>query len=320
MESQRLEETTIHDTISIINVQGSVPMDATILLILSISFAVINNLLLHGFNNKGLRGIGDVLLFNAFVSAVWLVILIVFNWGEKISASAWLWGAVYGSVMSAFLLCKMQAMATGPVSITSFIGCSSLLISTAFGILYFHEKVSVVQTVGVGCLLVALFLTVSKSRKNSEQQAKVEKSWSIWCVLFFLCSGATGIIFKLHQSSGEREAVNQMMLAAAVTSTALFLIFSLLVQRKIDKTLPRIPPHAWIFVIACGIVSCGYNRMNISLSGMLPSILFFPLFNGLVILLASLLAAALFREKITKRQMLGIIIGLGALLMVSGGG
>ena len=295
-------------------------MSVTTLLALSISFAVGNNLLLHGFNNKGLRGMGDVLLFNAMVSAVWIVILSVFNRGAKISSSAWLWGIAYGSVMSAFLLCKMQAMATGPVSITSFIGCSSLLISTAFGILYFHETVSVIQIVGVVCLLLALFLTVSKSNSNADQKVKVEKSWSLWCVLFFLCSGATGIIFKLHQSSAERETVNQMMLAAAVTSTVLFFASSLIVQRKTDKTLPHIPAQAWIFVLACGIVSCGYNRLNISLSGMLPSILFFPLFNGSVILLASILAAVLFREKIAKRQMIGILIGLIALLMVSGDG
>lgn len=288
------------------------------LLSISILFAVVNNLLLHGINNKWFRGMGDTLFFNALVSVVWLVILLAMNAGMKISAQSWLWGIGYGSIMSAFLLCKMQAMATGPVSVTSFIGCSSLLISTAFGVMYFHEKVSIIQITGVIFLIFALFLTVFKPSKNQAEQEKSEKSWFLWCFLFFICSGITGIVFKLHQSSQARDEVNRMMLAAAITSIVLFLVLSLIVQRKKDKTLPRIPAPAYIFVIACGIVSCGYNRLNISLSGLIPSIVFFPVFNGSVIFLASLFAAILFREKITKRQMTGIIIGIAALLMASG--
>ena len=220
--------------------------------------------------------------------------------------------------MSAFLLCKMQALATGPVSITSFIGCSSLLLSTGFGIIYFNEHISAIQVIGVVFLLIALFLTIFKTTQGAPVDGKPEKIWPIWSALFFACSAATGIIFKLHQSSPVRNEVNQMMLAAAVTSTVLFLVSSLIVQFRTDKTMPRIAPAVWLSVIACGIVSCGYNRLNISLSGMLPSIIFFPVFNGSVILFASLLAALLFREKITKRQMIGIGIGIISLVMVSG--
>lgn len=119
-------------------------MSAAVLLTISISFAVINNLLLHKSKNKGFRGIGDVLFFNALVSVIWIIGLSVLNKGAHISVSAWIWGGVYGSVMSAFLLCKMQALATGPVSITSFIGCSSLLLSTGFGIIYFNEHISII--------------------------------------------------------------------------------------------------------------------------------------------------------------------------------
>lgn len=293
-------------------------MNAVFLLTISISFAVINNLLLHDSKNKGFRGIGDVLLFNAMVSIIWIIGLLALNKGTRISSSAWVWGGIYGSVMSAFLLCKMQALATGPVSITSFIGCSSLLLSTGFGIIYFNEHISVIQIFGVVCLLVALFLIIFKTTQSASGDGKAEKTWPIWSVLFFACSAATGIIFKLHQSSPARDEVNQMMLAAAVTSTILFLISSLIVQHKVDNTMPHIASKAWVSVIACGIASCGYNRLNISLSGMLPSIIFFPIFNGSVILFASLLAAFLFHEKITKRQMIGIGIGIISLVMVSG--
>ena len=282
------------------------------MLILSIAMASANNLLLHGFNNRGLRGIGDVLLYNSLVSGIWVVILLVLNGTAPVSFGSVLWGLLYGSVIAAFLLCKMQAMASGPVSITSFVGCSSLLISTAAGVLIFRETVTLLQAIGVMILIIALFLTISPKAEKSKP------GWKIWCALFFLCSGATGIIFKLHQASDNASGADGMMLVAAITSAVIFAVTSVVVSEKQEHTLPHIPRYALPFVIGCGIVSCGYNRLNLTLSGQLPSIVFFPVFNGTVILLSSLMAAFIFREKLKPAQLAGMVIGTVSLVFAAG--
>lgn len=287
------------------------------LLALSITLAVINNLLLRKFRNKGLRGMGDILFFNFLSSVVWIILLFGLNRGKAISLEAVIWGLLYGTLTAAFLLCKMLAFSTGPASITSFIGCSSLLLSTLFGVIYFKESVSVVQIIGMLCLLFSLFLTVFDFKRSSFGE-RTAKAWYLWGTLFFLCSGATGIVFKLHQKSACRNEVNQMMLSAAVTSACLFLICSVITQKSLDGTLPKIPRSAVVYAVLCGIVSCGYNRLNILLSGLLPSIVFFPTFNGSVILLTSISAAFLFKEKITLRQAIAFTLGISALMMTSG--
>ena len=68
----------------------------------------------------------------------------------------------------------------------------------------------------------------------------------------------------------------EMMLTAAMTSAILFAAASVIVSKKQEHSMPRIPKSAIPYLIACGIVSCGYNRLNITLSGRLPSIVFFP--------------------------------------------
>lgn len=75
---------------------------------------------------------------------------------------------LYGVVTAAFLFFKMQAMATGPVSLTAFIGCASLLISTGFGVFVLGEGASVLQTVGVAILMIALFLVVSPKNDHAK--------------------------------------------------------------------------------------------------------------------------------------------------------
>lgn len=292
-------------------------MNSVTLLCISVLFAVINNVFFNIFKNKGLRGMGDILLFNSLLSGIWIVILLVLNHGKSVPLTAMLWGLLYGILIAAFLLCKMQALSTGPISITSFMGCSSLLISTAFGVLYFKEAVSVIQIAGVIILIFSLLLTLVDFGENSSNR-KASKKWYLWSFLFFICSGATGVVFKLHQASPSRNEVNQMMLSAAIVSAVLFLILSVIIQKKATNTLPKIKSTALFYVFSCGIVSCGYNRINISLSRMLPSIVFFPAFNGAVVLLTSLSGAILLDEKLTKKQIFGLIIGMAALIMISG--
>ena len=138
-------------------------MQPYLLLLLSIFCASTNNLLLHKFANRGLDSMGDVLLFNAMTSGVWVILLGgIGAWRDdfQFSAESLFWGAAYGCVIALFLLGKMQAMAVGPVSLTSFIGCSSLLISTAFGVFILNESASVIQSVGVILLCGALFLII----------------------------------------------------------------------------------------------------------------------------------------------------------------
>ncbi len=282
------------------------------LLFVSIALATTNNLLLHGFNNRGLKGMGDVLLFNAMISCVWIAISLALNGTVYVSGGAALWGVLYGSVTAVFLLAKMQAMASGPVSVTSFVGCSSLLISTAFGVLFFHEKVTLIQIVCLALLILALFLCISP--KGGE----VKPMWKVWCALFFAASGAVGLIFKLHQASEYAAEVDAMMLAASLVSFLVFLVSSLVISKKREGRLPQLPKSAWPFLLGSGAVSFGYNRLNIMLSGRLPSIIFFPTFNGSVIIFASLAAALIFRERLERKQLFGIALGTASVVASAG--
>ena len=289
-------------------------MQLYLLLALSILFAASNNLLLHKFANRGLDGLSGVLFFNAMISAVWIVLLGItaaMTGGLRLDLQSVGWGALYGSVTAAFLLCKMQAMALGPVSLTSFIGCASLLISTGFGVIVLHEGASVMQTIGVVLLMLALYLVVSP--KNDQAQ----KSWKLWCGAFFVCSASVGIIFKLHQRSSAAENINGMMFSAAITSAVILALLSALTAK--GKKLPKPMPGSVLpYLLGCGLVSCLYNRLNIFLAGSLPSVVFYPLFNGSVILLSTLAGVWLFREYLKKAQTAGIIIGAAALMLASG--
>lgn len=293
------------------------------LLAFSVIFAASNNLLLHRFGNRGLDGARGLFLFNSLVSVVWAVLLCLYgiiSGTLGLYPEAMLWGIAYGTVTAMFLLCKMQAMSTGPVSLTSFIGCASLLVSTGFGVAVLNEGASAIQIIGVLTLIIALFLVISP------KGGKADRRWIVWCAAFFMCSAAVGIIFKLFGRSAQAGNVDTMMLTAAVWSAVLFAVGAVAASmskrgksvRADSREKFTFPREAVIYVLACGVVSCLYNRLNISLAGMLPSVVFFPVFNGSVILISTLAGVFAFREKLRGCQIAGISVGVIALILTSG--
>jgi multidrug transporter EmrE-like cation transporter len=70
------------------------------------------------------------------------------------------------------------------------------------------------------------------------------------------------------------------------------------------------------FALVCGICTFGMNFLNLKLSGLLPSQLFFPIVNGSAIILSSVMSVLLFKEKLTKKQIIGLCGGIVSLIAI----
>ena len=58
------------------------------------------------------------------------------------------------------------------------------------------------------------------------------------------------------------------------------------------------------------------NYLNLVLSGMLPSQLMFPLVNGSSIIISTLISVFLFKETLTKKQLIGVCGGISSLIAI----
>ena len=84
------------------------------------------------------------------------------------------------------------------------------------------------------------------------------------------------------------------------------------------STLLFLKKSALFYALLCGIFACVYNRLNVTLSGALPGVVFFPIFNGSVIILSTLAGLIFFGERLKGSQIAGMVIGVAALMLASG--
>ena len=273
-----------------------------ILLTLSILLAVAVNTVYHKLAELGTY---NRFFFTACSSLVWLVAL---AWGGRapLTVTEVAFGVAYGAVQGLFLYFKMQAMRTGPLSVTSVVGNCSMLLTTVFGVLVFSESVGVFQVLGVVAILLSVVLCT-----DPKADMAMTTRWKWYCGGFFVFAASVGIIFKLFARTAGNG--NNMMLVSAATMVVV--MFALSFTQKEKRHLTR---GQMLCALLAGAASCGYNRLNLYLSGALPTVVFFPIFNGAVVLGTTLAGAALFRETFTKKQLIGIAVGMAAILCLSG--
>ena len=152
------------------------------LLGISVLAASFNSVVL---NKAGASKKDTVFKFNFLCSLVWCVLLFfVNNCNLHINSQVIFWGIMYGVAQTCFLLFKTAAMSTGTVSITTLIGNSSLLLSLFVSLVFWKERVTLSDVLGLVLLCVSIFLcTYKKSEKECTS------SWKYYTFFFFLfCS------------------------------------------------------------------------------------------------------------------------------------
>lgn len=290
-----------------------------ILLGITIILAVSNNLFLRIYGDKGETC--NVFAFNAGVSVVWFLVLLITGGGVvQFSLYTVLFGMLYGSIIALFLLFKMLAYENGPVSITSLITCSSLIIPTLCGTLIWKEHITVSQVIGLVMLFVSLYFVL-----DLKHDTKISGEYIVYAVATFIFAGIAGVVMKTYSKSGDDAKENDMMVVASLVAFVVFFMIYVFVRRfranKEDMPFFGAKRKKDIFyslkyILLCGITSCVYQRLNLFLSGELPSMIFFPILNGMLILLSCVAGVWFFNERLTKKQIFGIFLGSMSIMLV----
>lgn len=223
-------------------------------------------------------------------------------------------GVVFGIITALQSIFLLSALRIGPYAYTTVITFLSTLIPALSGYLFWNEEIGISQIFGMFLLVVCLILSVSRSADEKSANAR----WIISCGLAFLCTGLIGVMQKIHQTSPHQDELNAFLIIAFLCS-GIFSALSLSIVCKREGKLP-FAKKDWILSVAllalAGVCIAVNNKLNLYLSGVIDSAVFFPLVNGGHLVLTTLVAVIFFHEKQTKKQWFGLITGIIAVVFL----
>ena len=118
--------------------------------------------------------------------------------------------------------------------------------------------------------------------------------------------------------AGGADLATDMMIVSGIVMVVLNTALSLVLKCEGEGEWKFSPMSFSVlsFALCCGALSCLYNRLNVYLSASLDGIIFFPFFNGGVILLSGVLGAVVCKEKFNMRKIIGTALGIGAIAVI----
>lgn len=249
----------------------------------------------HGFN-----------IVSAMVTALCLILI---NKGYSASLFTFLLGVIFGVVTALQQIFMLKALETGPWSYTSVIVSFSTIIPALSGVIFFGEKLDIIQILGMILMGICIFLSTDFSDNKKEKSIR----WMIYCLITFLTTGLVGVMQKIHQSTSYKNELGGFLVTAFFVS-AIYSAFGVFKNsekgRKTECVRNIFMPLAVVIMMICGTAAAINNQLNLFLSGAMDSAVFFPIVNGGGLLLTVTSSVILFKEKLTKKQWIGIFTGI----------
>ena len=293
---------------------------------LLLAVSVVMNLLSCGilrndFCKKEITGNADLNAFNSvssLLSAATLAVIAAVS-GSLCAPSAYtiVLGIVFGIATALCAILHMKALENGPLSYTSVICSCAMVIPALSGLLFFGEAVTALQYVGMAMMIVSFVCAVDK--QNGE--AGMSFKWMLLCLGSFMFSGSVGVMQKVHQSSPHKAELGIFLVIAFIASAIFSAVLSAYYKNGGQQITVLSGAKLKKFVIVsivCGIGIALCNQINMYLAGVMEAIIFYPVVNGAGMLLTTAAGLVFWKEKLSKKQWLGLVTGAAAIFLLCG--
>ncbi|MDY3927821.1 MAG: EamA family transporter [Clostridia bacterium] len=278
------------------------------LLSVSMLSMILQNSIHNGIGINMLKTDKDIYRFNELTYIVCIILFLFMALGGPMSLYSLGMGVLFGIFTLLSNAYKVKALSLGPMHITILITTSSMIIPALSGVVLFGEAISISKITAMAMLIGFIFLSVGEKKDNN---SKINKKWILSCLITFFSMGAIGVMQKIHQSSPHKYELFGFLCC----SFALSFIYAFFASRKSMLSIKK-NTRVLLLVVISGICTFAMNLLNLKLSGIIPSQIFFPTVNGGSIILSSICSVVIFKEKITKRQLIGLLGGLLSLIAI----
>ena len=261
-----------------------------------------------------LNGKRDVAAFNF---GVFVVIALIFFYNViGGSPEVWIYAFFFALFTVLFQLIYTEALSIGSVSLTVMIVNIGMVITVLFSKFVYNEKLTSLRIIGILLTIVTIVLVTDLKTKN-----KANKKWLVLAIITMLGNSAIGIVQKIFNSSvfaPQREAfISASYIVAFVLTVLVWLIMTVknkekAVEKSSKKFLKILP-----FVVACGATLGFFQWLSNYVLTIVDATVFFPTYSGGSIVLSTLVGVLLFKDKLDKKQFIGVLVGIVSIVLMN---
>ncbi len=290
---------------------------ATLYIIIILLFRVVQAFYNKSSSNE-IKNIPMLIGYNAYkhtISAtLGLLLIIIAGNGFKINLLTVIIALFSGLSLFASSFCGIYAMKSGTVCLSSIFGTAGMIIPIIAGVLLFNKPVSTMQFVGLVIFFVAVYLLIGASKKIYENFTYKTLLLLIGVLISNGCTMFAQQLFTTYVPDGDVSVFSFI-------SFGIIAIMSAIIYKS-STTTPKAKEENRLNkrLLTCGIALATavfvINQFATISTKLISPIILFTFINGGGTIISTIVAAIVYKEKISKKSAIGIILGVVSLIII----
>lgn len=194
------------------------------------------------------------------------------------------------------------------VSFMTLCHASGMIMPCIIGHFFWSEKLSILSVIGI--LLTVTSIVLLKNSKSNGM--KFEMMGIVIGIVVFLTSGGVMIAQKLMGLYFAEQSISAYNFYSFIV--AFFILCFFAKRKNADKKSKK---NVLIFAVGSAVSLTVMSFVMTELAGSVPSIILFPLFNGLGIICVCVGSVFVFKEKLSIKNVVGLLFGVCGLCLVN---
>lgn len=240
----------------------------------------------------------------------WIMVFIVGSYNEitEINKTSIIFLVLSGLATGASWICYFKALSLGDINKVVPIDKSSTILTVLLAIICFGETSNLaMKLIATAILAVGIFLMVEK--KQTEQKSE-RKAWMIYAILSAVFAALTSILAKAGITG-----VESNLGTAIRTGVVLVMAWVIVLAKGKQKAIRYIDKKELLFISLSGIATgaswlCYYYAIQDGIVSVVVPI------DKLSILVTVIFSYFVFKEKLSKKALLGLCLMVAATLLM----
>ena len=191
--------------------------------------------------------------------------------------------------------------------------------------LYNGESVSLLQWLGTFCVIASLFFFSEKDTKKMKSASLLSGiALLFFCTFGIATASVAKKLYTFYVAADDHGSVSFFTLVGFLTVFAVFLILLPICRqnerRRIEKEEPSKPAPslraAWHFILIAAVALYA-SEFFATYASDLPSAIYYPAIKALNVLGCFLLDVTVFKEKVTVKKAVGLVLLLAAVVLIN---
>ncbi|MBR4865250.1 MAG: hypothetical protein IKU11_01070 [Clostridia bacterium] len=257
------------------------------------------------------------LIINGVISAIVPgVLMLVRGQALAITPYSIIVATVIVSCAACNVMAQMKAYSIGKIATVNILGTvGTIILSCFWGVLVLHESLTLMDGVAIALMLLSTLLI----RSNVGDKEGKGLLWLYGVII--LLGSAVSILSKQHQVETAFETVDTLSFSVwiGIIRVILFSFVAIYYLSREGKKAFAFPKSSVVYATASSVLSGSCYIITLFTGTILPIVITSPLGTGMSIVMCTLLPWVFYREKLSRRQIVGILFSLvGAILFLVG--